>query len=104
MLTGKPLAPYGTVDAVSQWSVRSADESDQQAMSRLAATCFGAYTSAESRPPWQVMIADGGSVVVEDHSFPGGAEIAGMARYLDMELTVPGGATLRTAGISADRS
>jgi predicted acetyltransferase len=76
--------------------VRSATEDDQSAMSRLAAVCFGAYTDSESSPPWQVMVADEGSVVVED-----GAEIVGMARYLDMELTVPGGAVLPTAGLSA---
>lgn len=65
-------------------------------MSRLAATCFGAYTEPESQPPWKAMVAENGSLVVAD-----GAEIIGMARYLDMEMTVPGGAVLPTAGVSA---
>ncbi|MDF2825326.1 MAG: eis, partial [Mycobacterium sp.] len=42
------------------------------------------------------MTADGGSVVVDD-----GPEVVGMARYLDMEMTVPGGAVLPVAGVSA---
>ncbi len=81
---------------VSQWSVRSATEDDQQAITRLAATCFVAYDPPERRPPWQVMAADEGSVVVTE-----GAEIVGMARYLDMQLTVPGDNVLPVAGVSA---
>ena len=65
-------------------------------MSRLAATCFGGYMSPESQPPWKVMVAENGSLVVPD-----GPEIIGMARYLDMEMTVPGGVTLPVAGVSA---
>lgn len=42
------------------------------------------------------MVADGGSVVVCD-----GSEIVGMACYLDLEMTVPGGAVVPTAGLSA---
>ena len=81
---------------MTTWAVRSATDDDQQAMSRLAATGFGVYMAPESKRPWRVMVAEGGSVVVAD-----GPEIVGMACYLDMELTVPGGATLPIAGISA---
>jgi len=80
---------------VTEWSVRSATEDDQAAIARLEATCFGAYLDPESRRPWQVMVADGGSVVVCD-----GSEIIGMACYLDLEMTVPGGAVVPTAGLS----
>jgi predicted acetyltransferase len=76
--------------------VRSATEDDHAAISRLEATSFGAYPHPESQRPWQVMTADGGSVVVCDD-----AEIIGIARYLDFEMTVPGGAVLPTAGLSA---
>jgi predicted acetyltransferase len=81
---------------VSQWTVRSATEDDQTAMLRLAATGFGAFNDPESRPPWRVMAADGGSVVVSEDG-----DIVGMARYLDMRLTVPGGAVLPAGGVSA---
>lgn len=84
------------MDYVSQWSVRSPTKGDQPAMSRLAATCFGQYTEPESQPPWRAMAADNGWVVVDD-----GSEIVGMACYLDLALTVPGGAVVPTAGVSA---
>src|SRR5690349_19998511 len=81
---------------MSTGAVQSATDDDQQAMSRLAAPGFGVYMAPESKRPWRVMVAEGGSVVVAD-----GPEIVGMACYLDMELTVPGVATLPIAGVAA---
>jgi predicted acetyltransferase len=75
--------------------VRSATEDDEPAMGQLEATCFGQFPRSGSRP-WQVMVADNGAVVVEER-----AEIVGMARYLDLLLTVPGGALVPVAGLSA---
>ena len=68
--------------------MRSATEDDNAAMLRLEAMSFGEHHHPDSCPPWQVMTADGGSVVVCDDT-----EIVGMARYLDFEMTVPGGAS-----------
>lgn len=76
--------------------MRSATEDDHAAISRLEATSFGEYHHPESQRPWQVMTADSGSVVVCDDT-----EIIGIARYLDFEMTVPGGAVVPTAGLSA---
>lgn len=65
-------------------------------MSQLAATCFGEYTHPEARRPWQLMVAANGWMVVDD-----GDDIVGMACYLDLQLTVPGGVPLPAAGVSA---
>lgn len=65
-------------------------------MLRLDATSFGVHTPPESQPPWKVMAADEGSVVVTD-----GDDVIGTALYLDLEMTVPGGARLPVAGVSA---
>src|SRR6476661_2044061 len=63
--------------------IRSADDADWPAMARLAAVCFGSFRSP---------VAADGAIVVCD-----GPEIVGVALYLDLGLTVPGGPA---AGVS----
>jgi predicted acetyltransferase len=74
---------------------RSATEDDWPAMLRLDATSFGHVVDPSAMAAWRTMIPDGGALVVED-----GGDIVAQALYLDMELTVPGGARLPVAGIS----
>jgi predicted acetyltransferase len=71
------------------------DDADWPAMARLAAACFGAFRSPEANDMWRSMMAADGAVVACD-----GPEIVGMALYLDLQLTVPGGAVLRAAGVT----
>lgn len=74
---------------------RSATENDWQAMRRLDSVNFGHVVDPSALGAWRSMIPAGGALVVED-----GGDIVGEALYLDMELTVPGGARLPVAGIS----
>jgi ribosomal protein S18 acetylase RimI-like enzyme len=74
-------------------TVRGADDADSPAMALLAATSFGSFRAPESTDMWRSMMPADGAVAVCD-----GAEIVGMSMYLDLRLTVPGGAVLRAAG------
>jgi predicted acetyltransferase len=77
-------------------TVRSATDDDWPAIALLAATGFG--WSADQREEltcWQALLADDGAIVACD-----GDRIVGHALYLDLELTVPGGAVLPAAGVS----
>lgn len=62
-------------------------------MAQLAGVCFGSFRPPETNAMWQTM-ADGGVVVCD------GPDLVAMSPYLDLELTVPGGAVLRTAGLT----
>ncbi|WP_431235570.1 GNAT family N-acetyltransferase [Mycolicibacterium psychrotolerans] len=64
-------------------------------MSRLAATCFGSFRSPDTVAVWRSMTANDGVVIACD-----GDDLVGMALPLDLELTVPGGGLVRTAGIT----
>lgn len=61
----------------------------------LAAAGFGWSAEPESFTPWRALLAAGGAVVACD-----GDHIVGNALYLDLRLTVPGGAVLPAAGVS----
>jgi predicted acetyltransferase len=75
--------------------LRTAIDDDWPAMSLLAATSFGGRRPPEVNDMWRTMIPAGGAMVACD-----GPDIVGMAFYLDLHLTVPGGAVLPTAGLS----
>lgn len=77
-------------------TIRTAEDSDWPAMSVIAATCFGNWRPQESTDTWRTMVPDGGAVVACD-----GEDVVGTAFYLDLQLTVPGGAVLPMAGVSA---
>lgn len=76
-------------------TLRTATDDDWSAMSVLAAVGFGEDWDAESMVAWRALTTPDSSIVVCD-----GDEVVGMSGYLDLELTVPGGAVLPTAGIS----
>ncbi|BBY27159.1 enhanced intracellular survival protein Eis [Mycolicibacterium sediminis] len=76
-------------------AIRSAEDGDWTAMSLLAATCFGSFRPTEANDMWRTLIPADGAVVACD-----GGDVVGMAFYLDLRLTVPGGAVLPMAGVS----
>ncbi|MGH3635848.1 MAG: enhanced intracellular survival protein Eis [Mycobacterium sp.] len=80
---------------VTDLTVRTATDDDWPAMSVLAATGFGWSVDPESFTAWRALMATDGAVVVCD-----GDLVVGNALYLDLQLTVPGGAVLPTAGVS----
>ncbi len=80
---------------MTTWTVRTATDDDWPVISLLAATGFGWSLDPESFTPWRALLTSDSAVVVSD-----GAEIVGNAMYLDLRLTVPGGAVLPTAGVS----
>ncbi|MEB3034310.1 enhanced intracellular survival protein Eis [[Mycobacterium] nativiensis] len=83
-------------DAVSEsLTLRTATDDDWVAMSVLAATGFGEDWDSESMTAWRTLTTSDSSLVVCD-----GDDVVGMSGYLDLELTVPGGAVLPAAGVS----
>lgn len=64
-------------------------------MLRLDATNFGHVVPESAITTWRSLIADGAALVVAD-----GAHVVGQALYVDLQLTVPGGAVLPVAGIT----
>ncbi len=74
---------------------RSAEEADWPAMALITATGFGVWRSEETVAAWRSMMPADGAVVACD-----GDEVVGTALFLDLELTVPGGAVLPMAGVS----
>lgn len=75
--------------------IRTAEDADWPAMALLAATCFGSFRPREATDMWRTLIPSEGAVVACDRD-----DVVGMAFYLDLRLTVPGGAVLPMAGVS----
>ena len=80
---------------MSSWTVRSARDDDWPAIALLIAASFGWSPEPESFTPWRTLLADGAAVVCDD-----AGAVVGNALYLDLRLTVPGGAVLPAAGVS----
>jgi predicted acetyltransferase len=76
-------------------TIRTAQEADWPAMALLAATCFGAWRPEEAIKAWRTMMTAESAVVACD-----GPDVVGVALYLDLRLTVPGGTVLPMAGVS----
>jgi predicted acetyltransferase len=76
-------------------TIRSATDADWRGISLLQATSFGASEDPESLDSWRTMMPDGATVIATD-----GSDVVGMAHYLDLQMTVPGGAVLPVAGIT----
>ena len=64
-------------------------------MLRLDATNFGQFVDPAEMAAWRTMIPAGGALVVPD-----GGDVVGQALYVDLEMTVPGGARLPVAGMT----
>ena len=84
-----------TAYAPSGLTIRTAGDADWSAMGLVAATCFGDRRPQETTDMWRTMMPEGSAVVACD-----GADVVGMAAYVDLELTVPGGAVLPMAGVT----
>lgn len=76
-------------------TLRTATDDDWAAMAVLGAVGFGEDWDAESMAAWRTLTSPDSSLVVCD-----GDAVVGMSGYLDLELTVPGGAVLPAAGVS----
>jgi predicted acetyltransferase len=68
-------------------------------MTLLAATSFGGFRPEEATDMWRTLIPEDGAIVACDGECRP-ENIVGMAYYLDLQLTVPGGAVLPMAGVS----
>lgn len=77
------------------FEIRTAEDADWPAMTQLAGISFGGFRTVEATDSWRTMMPSDGVVVACD-----GPDVIGQALYLDLELTVPGGATLPMAGVS----
>ncbi|MGE2722225.1 enhanced intracellular survival protein Eis [Mycolicibacterium celeriflavum] len=75
--------------------LRSATDADWPAIAQLDATCFGMFNPSETFDAWRALIPPEGSVLACDRG-----DVVGMAHYLDLRLTVPGGAVLPMAGVT----
>ena len=84
-----------TTNAPPGLTIRSAEDADWPAMALLAAACFGSFRPQETTDMWRTLIPADGAVIACD-----GGDVVGMSFYLDLRLTVPGGAVLPMAGVS----
>ena len=75
---------------------RGAEEADWSAMSALTTLAFGSWQPPETEAVWRSMMPADSAVVACD-----GDQVVGTALFLDLQLTVPGGAVLPMAGVSA---
>jgi predicted acetyltransferase len=75
--------------------LRSVTDADWPAMSLLGATSFGWSWPEDSLTAWRTLMPADSTVVICD-----GGDIVGMSHYLDLQLTVPGGAVVPVAGIT----
>lgn len=92
------MAPSSSVlasETSTALEIRSATDADWPAISLLDATSFGRFGHPESLTAWRSLMPTDGTVLACD-----GRDIVGMAHYLDLRLTVPGGAVLPVAGVT----
>jgi predicted acetyltransferase len=89
-----PLSNSVTFELPAPLTLRTMTEDDGPAVLLLGETGFGTAFDPASAAAWRALIAADGSVVVCD-----GSDVVAMAHYLDLRLTVPGGAVLPTAGL-----
>ena len=82
-------------DTSNAVAIRSATDADWPAISLLDATSFGRFGHPESLDAWRTLMPGDSTVLACD-----GDDLVGMAHYLDLRLTVPGGAVLPMAGIT----
>jgi len=80
---------------VTEVTVRTAQDDDWPQLALLEAAGFGSFPHPQQVEALRTMVPPDGAVVACD-----GGEVIGVAFYLDLRLTVPGGAVLPAAGIS----
>lgn len=77
-------------------TIRSVEDTDWSAMSLLASTCFGHNRRPqETNDMWRTLMPARSAIVACD-----GPDVVGTAVYVDLQLTVPGGAVLPMAGVT----
>ncbi|MGO4445039.1 enhanced intracellular survival protein Eis [Mycobacterium sp. 2YAF39] len=82
-------------DTSTSVNIRTALDADWPGILLLDATCFGRFGHPDTFAAWRSMIPRDGSVVASD-----GGDIIGMSHYLDLTVTVPGGAVVPVAGVT----
>jgi predicted acetyltransferase len=82
-------------DTSTAVEIRSATDADWPAISLLDATSFGRFGHPESLDAWRTLMPGDSTVLACDRD-----DLVGMAHYLDLRLTGPGGAVLPVAGIT----
>jgi predicted acetyltransferase len=82
-------------EAPTGLTIRTVVDTDWPAIALLAAMCFGNWRPQEANTKWRTLMPADSAVVACD-----GPDVVGMALYLDLKLTVPGGAVLPMAGVS----
>lgn len=83
------------IDRATKLTLASSSDADWSAMALLGGTAFGEIGHPDSTAAWRAMVPEDGALVVRD-----GDDVVGQCLYLDLSLTVPGGAVLPVAGIS----
>jgi predicted acetyltransferase len=83
------------VSTFDDLKLRDVTDADWPGVALLAATSYGSFWHPETIAAWRTMMPPGSSVVVSDSD-----DVIAMAHYVDMRLTVPGGAVLPAAGIT----
>jgi predicted acetyltransferase len=81
--------------SASGLNLRPVTADDWPLMVRLDATNFGHVVHESALETWRSLIPEGAALVVTD-----GADVVGQAFYVDLQLTVPGGAVVPVAGIT----
>jgi predicted acetyltransferase len=81
--------------AASSLTLRNVTDDDWAPMSLLGATSFGAFGHPDALAAWRTLMPADSAVVVCD-----GDDIVGQSMYLDLQMTVPGGAVLPVAGLT----
>jgi predicted acetyltransferase len=84
-----------TVSSPTSVTIRSATDADWPAIALLDATSFGRFGHPDSLAAWRSLMGADGTVLACNDS-----DVVGMAHYLDLRLTVPGGAVLPMAGVT----
>nr|WP_235215852.1 enhanced intracellular survival protein Eis [Mycobacterium kyorinense] len=87
-----------TAELPEPLTLRTVTDDDWPAVLLLDDTSFGVSTHPDSIAAGRALTPADAAVVVCDRSI--GEAVVGFAVYLDFELTVPGGAVVRTAGLS----
>lgn len=81
--------------SLTSLTFRTAEEADWPGIALIGATGFGVWRPEEAGKAWRSMMPPDSAVVACD-----GDDIVGAALFLDLQLTVPGGAVLPMAGVS----
>lgn len=90
-----PLSNPVIAELPASLILRTATDADWPAILLLNDTSFGASTHTDSITAWRALTPADAAVVVCDRD-----DVVGVAVYIDLQLTVPGGAVLRAAGLS----